>query len=60
MNKSILVLGIVQILIFTTPLKSVFGIVGLILLHPASSSTYDKNFYDSMLAAKEKLGFDIR
>lgn len=32
MNKSILVLGIVQILIFTTPLKSVFGIVGLNLL----------------------------
>ena len=33
--------------------------VGLILLHPAASSTYDKNFYDAMVAAKEKLGFTL-
>ena len=32
MNKSMLVLGIIQIIIFTTHLKSVFGIVGLNLL----------------------------
>ncbi len=31
--------------------------VGLILLHPAASSTYDKNFYDAFMEAKEKLGF---
>ena len=33
--------------------------VGLILLHPAASSTYDKNFYDAMVSAKEKLGFTL-
>lgn len=32
MNKNMLVLGIIQIIIFITPLKSVFGIVGLNLL----------------------------
>ena len=31
--------------------------VGLILLHPAASSTYDKNFYDAFKAAQKKLGF---
>lgn len=33
--------------------------VGLILLHPAASSTYDKNFKEAMDAAKEKLGFEL-
>ena len=31
--------------------------VGLILLHPAASSTYDKNFYDGFKAAQKRLGF---
>ena len=31
--------------------------VGLILLHPAASSTYDKNFRDGFEAAQKKLGF---
>ena len=31
--------------------------VGLILLHPAASSTYDKNFRDAFEAAQKKLGF---
>lgn len=31
--------------------------VGLILLHPAASSTYDKNFREAFEAAQEKLGF---
>ena len=31
--------------------------VGLILLHPAASSTYDKNFYEGFKAAQKKLGF---
>ena len=31
--------------------------VGLILLHPAVSSTYDKNFKEAFLAAQKKLGF---
>lgn len=33
--------------------------VGLILLHPASSSTYDKNFNDAMKQAQKKLGFKL-
>ena len=31
--------------------------VGLILLHPAASSTYDKNFREAFEAAQKKLGF---
>lgn len=31
--------------------------VGLILLHPAASSTYDKNFREAFEAAQQKLGF---
>ena len=31
--------------------------VGLILLHPAASSTYDKNFREAFEAAQAKLGF---
>ena len=31
--------------------------VGLICLHPASSSTYDKNFVDAFKASAKKLGF---
>ena len=31
--------------------------VGLILLHPAASSTYDANFKEAFDAAREKLGF---
>lgn len=31
--------------------------VGLILLHPAASSTYDKNFREGFEAAQQKLGF---
>ncbi|MCQ3035218.1 MAG: BMP family ABC transporter substrate-binding protein [Bacilli bacterium] len=33
--------------------------VGLITLHSHDESTYDKNFYDSMMAAQKKLGFDL-
>lgn len=33
--------------------------VGLITLHSHEESTYDKNFYDSMVAAQKKLGFDL-
>ena len=31
--------------------------IGLILLHPAASSTYDKNFREAFEAAQAKLGF---
>ena len=33
--------------------------VGLILLHPAASSTYDKNFREGFEAASQKLGFKM-
>ena len=32
--------------------------VGLICLHPAASSTYDKNFVEAFKASAKKLGFD--
>ena len=33
--------------------------VGLILLHPSASSTYDKNFYDAMIETKDELGIEL-